>query len=184
MALIVTYDMSVSLRAASPTVRAVPGMTDEEVTAFLDEPGHLVRIGTTDDDGMPLVVPAWFVRDGERLLVTPRERSAWFGHLRRDPRACFTIDEEVGSFRKVVARGAVDLVHDLGEDDAWRETYRRIALRYVPEVWADAYLRDTWNEPRALIGLHLGSARVTTWRMPVAGEDPLAVWAPRYYHRS
>ena len=158
-------------------------MTSEEVAAFLGEPGHLVRIGTVDPHGLPLVVPTWFVLHGDILLVTPRERSTWFSHLRRDPRACFTIDEETGSYRKVVLRGAIDVVHDLGHDDEWRDTYREIALRYVPEAWADAYLQDTWDEPRALIGMRLSNAQVTTWRMPGAGENPLAVWAPRYYHR-
>src|SRR3712207_9047834 len=83
-------------------------MTSAEVADFLDEPGHLVRIGTTDDDGMPLVVPTWFiVRDGT-FLVTPRERSAWFSYLRRDPRVCFTVDETAGPYRKVVLRGRVE----------------------------------------------------------------------------
>src|SRR5687767_214459 len=102
----------------------MPGMTDEEVTAFLDEPGHLVRIGTVDRDGAPHVVPTWFiVRDGV-FLVTPRERSAWLGHLRREPRICFTVDEEAGAHRKVVLRGTVQVVHDLGHDDEWRDIYR------------------------------------------------------------
>jgi nitroimidazol reductase NimA-like FMN-containing flavoprotein (pyridoxamine 5'-phosphate oxidase superfamily) len=162
----------------------VPGLTSEEVAAFLDEPGHLVRIGTTDDAGMPLVVPTWFIVRGGRFLVTPRERSSWFAHLRRDPRVCFTVDEQAGAYRKVVLRGRVEVVHDLGHDDEWRDVYRAITLRYVPEAFGDAYLQDTWDEPRALLGLPLDAAEVTTWRMPVReGEDPLAVWAPRYYHR-
>jgi nitroimidazol reductase NimA-like FMN-containing flavoprotein (pyridoxamine 5'-phosphate oxidase superfamily) len=161
----------------------VPGLSDDEVVAFLDEPGHLVRIGVVDEAGAPLVVPAWFVlRDGT-FFVTPRERSAWFGHLRRDPRVCFTVDEERPPYRKVVLRGAVRVVHDVGEDDAWRDLYRAITLRYVPEEWGEAYLADTRDEPRALLGLDLDAAERTTWRMPARpGEDPLDVWAPRYYH--
>ena len=162
----------------------MPGMTSEEVAAFLDEPGHLVRIGTTDDSGMPLVVPTWFTVEDGVFLVTPRERSAWFSYLRRDPRVCFTVDEVASPYRKVVLRGRVSVVHDLGHDDEWRDVYRRITLRYTPEEWADAYLQDTWDEPRALLGLALADAEQTTWRMPAReGEHPLAVWAPRYYHR-
>ena len=159
-------------------------MTTDEVQRFLDEPRHLVRIGTVDPSGAPHVVPTWFiVRDGS-FLVTPRERSAWFGHLRADPRVCFTVDEERSPQRKVVLRGRVQVVHDLGEDDAWRDVYRAITLRYVPEEWGDAYLKDTWDEPRALLGLRLDDAETMTWRMPHRpGEGPLAVWAPRYYHR-
>jgi len=162
----------------------MPGLTADEVAAFLDQPRHLVRIGTVDESGTPLVVPTWFiVRDGT-FLVTPRERSAWLGHLRRHPRVCFTVDENDPPYRKVVLRGTVRFVHDLGHDDEWRDVYRAITMRYVPEEWGDAYLTDTHDEPRALLGLDLANAETTTWRMPAhPGENPLAVWAPRYYHR-
>jgi hypothetical protein len=87
--------------------------------------------------------------------------------------------------RKVVLRGTVTTVHPLGADDAWRDVYRRITMRYVPVEWGESYLADTRDEPRALLGLSLAEAEMTTWRMPSRpGEDPLAVWAPRYYHRS
>ena len=161
----------------------MPRLSEDEVASFLDEPGHLVRIGTVDEHGAPLVVPTWFVVRGGTFLVTPRARSTWLGHVRRDPRVCFTVDEERPPYRKVVLRGEAHVVHEVGEDDAWRDLYRAITLRYVPEEWGDAYLRDTADEPRALLGLDLGTAARTTWRMPaVRGEDPLDVWAPRYYH--
>jgi hypothetical protein len=35
-----------------------------------------------------------------------------------------------------------------------------------------------------LYSVDLDRSEVTTWRMPAQpGENPLAVWAPRYYHR-
>jgi len=161
----------------------VPRLTESEVTRFLSEPGHLLRLATTDHDGMPLVVPIWFIYEDECVFFTPRERSAWRTYLDRDRRVCLLIDESAGAMRKVVATGRAQLVHGLGSDDEWRDRYRRIALRYVPEAFADAYLRDTIDEPRALYGVALADSVVTTWRMPGPGEDPLAVWAPRYYHR-
>jgi nitroimidazol reductase NimA-like FMN-containing flavoprotein (pyridoxamine 5'-phosphate oxidase superfamily) len=158
-------------------------MTDTSVAAFLDEPGHLLRLATTDDSGAPSVVPIWFIHDAGRILFTPRERSAWRSHITRDPRVCLLIDEDVHPYRKVVINGTAIEVHSLGDDDRWRDLYRRIVLRYVPEQWGDAYQQDTIDEPRALYAVDLDGAGITTWRMPVAGEDPLAVWAPRYYHR-
>jgi nitroimidazol reductase NimA-like FMN-containing flavoprotein (pyridoxamine 5'-phosphate oxidase superfamily) len=159
----------------------MPKMTAEEITSYLDEPGRLVRIGTVDADGLPLVVPTWFIVEDGELLVTPRERSSWFTNLRRAAsKACFTID---GDGCQVIVRGQPRVVHPLGEDDAWRDVYRRISIRYLPEAAADAYLTDTWNEPRALLGLRLSEAKLTSWRFPMRpGEDWLDVWAPRYYH--
>ena len=39
----------------------MPKMTASEVDTFLGEPGHLLRLATTDDAGAPLVVPIWFI---------------------------------------------------------------------------------------------------------------------------
>ena len=46
----------------------MPGLSDDQVAAFLDEPGHLARIATTDVDGMPRVLPLWFVHIDGRIL--------------------------------------------------------------------------------------------------------------------
>jgi len=51
-----------------------------------------------------------------------------------------------------------------------------------PEA-ADAYVDNTDDQPRALLGLSLhgeGTKRVT-WRMPVGDEDPTGIWHRRYF---
>ena len=156
-------------------------MTQAEAADYLDAPGRLVRIGTVDANGAPMVVPTWYIVEDGVFMVTPRERSSWFTNLQRDPRVCFTVD---GDGCQILIRGAVHVIHGLGSDDAWRDVYRRITLRYLPSELGDAYLQDTWDEPRALLGLPLAEATLTTWRFPGrrAGEDWLDVWAPRYYH--
>jgi nitroimidazol reductase NimA-like FMN-containing flavoprotein (pyridoxamine 5'-phosphate oxidase superfamily) len=163
----------------------VPKMTIDELDGFLDEPGHLLRLGTIGIDGLPRVVPIWFVHRDGALWFTPRARSAWLADLRVLPAVCATIDESLHPMRKLIARGRAEMIHDLGEDDAWRELYRSIACRYTPERFADAYLTDTVDEPRALFRLVLADSEVSTWRMPLVerGEDPLAVWSKQYYHR-
>ena len=161
----------------------MPGLTDDELAEFLNEPGHLLRLGTVDPDGMPRVVPIWFLFDENKIWFTPRARSAWLEDLRANPAVCCTIDEANGLLRKLVTRGQATLEHDLGEDDQWRDRYRTIALRYTPESFADAYLNDTITEPRALFSLDLSDAEVASWRMPGKGEDRLAVWSKKYYHR-
>jgi nitroimidazol reductase NimA-like FMN-containing flavoprotein (pyridoxamine 5'-phosphate oxidase superfamily) len=163
----------------------MPALTNDELDRFLDEPGHLLRLGTIGTDGMPRVVPIWFIARDGAIWFTPRAKSAWLGDLRDDPAVCATIDESEHPMRKLIARGRAELVHDLGDDDAWRDLYRSIACRYTPERFADAYLADTIDEPRALWRLALSDAEVSTWRMPQVerGEHPLAVWSKQYYHR-
>jgi nitroimidazol reductase NimA-like FMN-containing flavoprotein (pyridoxamine 5'-phosphate oxidase superfamily) len=158
----------------------VPALRDDEATAFLAERGHLLRIATVDPDGVPRCVPVWFVAEEGKLFVTPRERSAWWHDVQERPVASMVVDETEAPYRKVMVRGTVEIVHGLGHDDAWRDRYRRIAERYLTHEAADRYLAGTWDEPRALIAMPLAGA--TTWRMPLAGEDPAGIWAPRYYH--
>jgi nitroimidazol reductase NimA-like FMN-containing flavoprotein (pyridoxamine 5'-phosphate oxidase superfamily) len=157
----------------------MPKLTANEQEAFLAELGHLARVATVNSDGVPLVVPVWFIAEDGKVFVTPRERSEWWSHLSANPYACIVIDEEVRPWRKVLVRGKIEIVHDLGHDDLWRDQYRRIACRYVPEREADAYMRNTHEERRALLAMPLAGA--TTWRMPIEGEDPKGVWAPKYY---
>jgi PPOX class probable F420-dependent enzyme len=159
----------------------MPKMTDDEVRSFLDEPGHLVRIGTIDDDGWPRVVPTWFIRQDDDVVFTPRSPAVFLANLRRDQRVGLSIDEDPLPYRKVTVQGTARIVHEPGADDEWRDLYRAIACRYVPDDVAEDYIQNTIDQPRALIGVSLADARVSTWRMPAEGEAPTGIWARRYY---
>lgn len=159
----------------------MPQLSAEEVARFLDEPGHLVRIGTVDADGMPRVVPTWFVVVDGRLLFTPRAPAIFLRNLRRDPRVGLSVDEQALPYRKVTVQGHAEILHEPGEDDRWRAIYRSIALRYLRAEAADAYLGETADQPRALVAVDLGTARCTTWRLPDRGEDLTGIWHRRYY---
>ena len=54
-------------------------------------------------------------------------------------------------------------------------------MRYVPEDGARAYVTGTDDQPRALLGVRLAEAKVSTWRMPVGDEAGTGIWARRYY---
>jgi PPOX class probable F420-dependent enzyme len=159
----------------------MPKMTADEVRAFLDEDGHLVRIGTVDEDGWPRVVPTWFLRQGDDLVFTPRSPAAFLANLRRDPHVALSIDEDRLPYRKVTVQGTARTLYEPGADDEWRDLYRAIACRYVPNEVADAYIEHTIDQPRALIAVSTTDARVTTWRMPAVGEAPTGIWARHYY---
>ncbi len=159
----------------------MPKLSDSERDAFLAEPGVLMRIAVVRADGSPLVTPIWFLFEDESIYFTPREKSEWFTCLRRDPRVALCIDEQPLPYRKVLLDGRAELVHDIGEDDTWRDLYRRIATRYVPQAEAERYVQNTIDQPRGLYRLALGDATVTTWRMPLEGEAPESIWHDRYY---
>lgn len=160
----------------------MPRLTQTEVDEFLATRGVLMRIATVDGDGHPHVTPIWFVYEDGRVWFTPREQSAWLQHIRAHPRIAVTIDEEAAPYRKVIVEGEATIVHDLGEDDVWRDRYRRISERYTTPEGAGAYITNTIDQPRALMALELDSCKVTTWRMPRAGEARSGIWHRRYFH--
>ncbi len=162
----------------------MPKLTAEAMKAFLEEPGHLVRIGTVDTSGQPWVLPAWFIAKDERLYVTLRGQTRFWENLVHNPKASFLIDEYARPARKVVVNGEVELVHDVGHDDEWRDLYREITERYTTPERAAAYLAATKSVLRRLIALPLAGSQVTTWRLPLGGEDPAGIFAKRYWRNS
>lgn len=159
----------------------MPKLKATERDQFLQEPGVVMRIAVVRADGSPLVTPIWFIHENNAIYFTPREKSEWFNCLRRDPRVALSIDEQVMPYRKVLVEGAAELVHDVGEDDDWRDLYSRIAQRYVGIEGARQYIQNTIDQPRGLYRVAIEHATMVTWRMPVEGEASMGIWASRYY---
>jgi nitroimidazol reductase NimA-like FMN-containing flavoprotein (pyridoxamine 5'-phosphate oxidase superfamily) len=159
----------------------VPVLSTAERDDFLAERGIVMRIAVVRADGSPLVTPIWFLHEDGAIYFTPREKSEWFACLRSDPRVSLCIDEQPLPYRKVIVEGRAELVHDVGEDDVWRDLYRRIAKRYVDDADAEAYVQNTIDQPRGLYRVVMSEAQLKTWRMPVAGEAPEGIWHKRYY---
>ncbi len=159
----------------------MPKLSESERDRFLDEPGMIMNIATVDADGAPLVTPIWYIHEEGRIWFTPRQHSEWLRHIRNDNRVALSIDEPALPYRKVVVRGRASIDHEVGEDDAWRDRYRRIAQRYIPLDDANAYVDGTDDQPRALCSVVLAEAQVRSWRMPVEDEPYQGIWARRYW---
>lgn len=159
----------------------MPKLDAEEREAFLDERLHLLRVATVDEGGMPRLAPVWFIHEAGEILFTPRSQSVFLANLRRDGRAALSVDEDALPYRKVSVQGTCEIRHDVGQDDAWRDTYRRIVERYLDVDAAARYLRATADQARALVAMPLADAEVTSWRMPLEGEPATGIWASRYY---
>lgn len=166
----------------------MPKLQPEEITEFLSERNHLLRLATVDTDGMPRISPVWCTHrrgDGAgslgSILFTPRERSVFLANVRRDARIALSIDEDALPYRKVSVQGRAQILHDVGNDDEWRDVYREIACRFLEPDAADRYLAATHDQPRALLAVDLDDADVTTWRMPTGDESATGIWAASYY---
>ena len=159
----------------------MPKLTKSEQTNFLATPGVLMRIACVRNDGSPLIAPIWFIHQDDAIYFTPRAQSEWFSCLRQENRISLCIDEQNLPYRKVIVEGQAELIHDLGEDDKWRNLYHQIARRYVPNEAADAYVQNTIDQERALWRLSLTNSSVKSWRMPLDHEPANGIWHQRYY---
>ena len=159
----------------------MPKLTYNEQEEFLATPGILLRIACVRADGSPLITPIWFICENDAVYFTPRAQSEWFDCLRHESRVGLCIDEQNLPYRKVIIEGRAELLHDLGEDDTWRDLYRRIAQRYIPEEAAEAYVQNTIDQERALWRVALTGSSVKSWRMPVDNEPANGIWHQRYY---
>jgi PPOX class probable F420-dependent enzyme len=159
----------------------MPKLEDSERDAFLLERGVMMHIATVGADGAPLVTPIWFAYEDGRIWFTPRQHSEWLKNLRRDDRVALSIDESVHPYRKVVVRGRARIDHEIGHDDVWRDLYRRIANRYLPEEAANGYVDGTDDQPRALCSVDLAEVEQRSWRMALEGEPAHVIWAKRYW---
>ena len=159
----------------------MPKLTKKEQVDFLATPGILLRIACVRADGSPLITPIWFIYDNNAVYFTPRAQSEWLACIRHDSRVALSIDEQDLPYRKVIIEGRAELLHDLGEDDIWRDLYRRIAGRYIPEDAAEAYVQNTIDQERALWRVALSESSVKSWRMPEDDEPANGIWHQRYY---
>src|SRR4051794_23561628 len=111
-------------------------LTPMECLAFLASGVRTGKLGLGGGSG-PIVVPIWFVVDGEDLVFTTGEATAKARRLRADPRAALCCDDEAFPFGFVQARGPVALREATpGELLPWTT---RIAARYVPADRAGAF---------------------------------------------
>jgi PPOX class probable F420-dependent enzyme len=106
----------------------VPSITDPEVRAFLTEGTRTGKLSYLSADGRPLVVPVWFVLDGDDLVFNTAKGTAKGRYLARDPRVSLCVDLEVPPYAYVQVQGDAELSEDPGE---LLRTATAIGARYM-----------------------------------------------------
>ena len=134
-------------------------LTDEEINRLLDM-RLIANLATIDDDGGIHLVPMWFRRDGNHILMPTSRYTLKYRNLCARPRASVMIDVSRSGLdlRGVLIRGPVEII----EGDSARALNRSIHLRYVtPEglsLGAVTYLREGDD-----VTLKIAMERMVTW---------------------
>ncbi len=87
-------------------------MATHECWDFLCSPVRTAQLATVRADGRPHVVPIWFDIDDETLIFTTWHKAVKAANLRRDPRVCLSVDDQVPPFCFVQLEGTVSLSTD------------------------------------------------------------------------
>ncbi len=103
-------------------------MTPEQRRAFLMAGTMTAKLAVTRADGSPHVAPVWFVLDGDDVMLTTGAGSLKGRVLRRDPRACVSVDDQAPPFSFVIMHGTAELSSDPDSRLAWATA---IGARYM-----------------------------------------------------
>jgi PPOX class probable F420-dependent enzyme len=139
-------------------------LTSDELSEFLYQP-YLARLATVQEDGAPHIVPVWHDYDGQALYIVARARSAYVGHIQREPRVALSIVEGA----QVLIQGRAEIVEGPAVGGRWVDIAYRMARKYGGPGGAD-YIDSTLDRPRTLI--RITPDKIVSW----TGEG----WHPRY----
>ncbi|WP_280235539.1 PPOX class F420-dependent oxidoreductase [Nocardia cyriacigeorgica] len=103
-------------------------LTDPAVRDFLTYGTRTAKVAFTASDGRPVVVPVWFVVEGEELVFNTGKSSAKGKAFARDGRIALCVDLEERPYAFVQVQGTVTLSEDL---DELVRTATAIGARYM-----------------------------------------------------
>ncbi len=113
-------------------------MSHDEYQQFMMHGTRTGKLATVRKDGLPHVVPIWFMLDGDDLIFMTGERTVKGYNMRRDGRVCLCVDEETPPYAFVQVTGTVQLSDNLDEMLHWGT---RIGGRYMGEELAETFGR-------------------------------------------
>lgn len=80
-----------------------------DVRRFLEEPGRFAVVATLDSDGSVHQAVAWYLLDGDALILNSRVGRRWPTNLQRDPRVSVAVAD---AYRWVSLRGRVQVIEE------------------------------------------------------------------------
>lgn len=125
-------------------------MTEAQWRTFALEGTRTGKVAVTRSDGRPLVVPIWFVLDGDAPVFMTSGQSLKGRSLLRDGRICMCVDDERPPYAFVRFDGRAEVSEDLDEMLVWSTL---ISHRYMGADQAEEYGRRNAVKGELLVRL-------------------------------
>jgi DNA-binding IclR family transcriptional regulator/nitroimidazol reductase NimA-like FMN-containing flavoprotein (pyridoxamine 5'-phosphate oxidase superfamily) len=127
-------------RALALAVGSLPGpderqwelsgpIEQDELDIFLGQ-GIVATLSYLSDDGYPSTIPLWFDWDRDSFWLLPRAGAEWTQHVIRNPRVSLAVSESTPPLRRVLVRGAVEVVAD-SDGQRNQQLVARLSRRYA-----------------------------------------------------
>jgi len=157
--------------------RADVRMSDEEVTAFLEQ-SRTATIATMGSDGFPHLVAMWYGLLDGRVYFETKVKSQKVVNLRRDPKVSCSVEagESYDQLRGVAIEGTATVIDDTTSDEYWA------AAVSVFERYQGAYTAELRPSVERMMNrrvvIRIDPTRVRTWdhrklglpAFPIAGS--------------
>ena len=144
-----------------------------EMDAFLDEPGHMVRVCTVNKSGMPHVVPLCYKfqpDDGTFFLSTGAD-AVTVKNLQRGSPISLCIDDDKPPFRAVIVEGEADVSESLGTD---HEGFKIIVDQFFgPEAWENYKNSPTAKKIRVRVTVRPKKWKWWDFRRGLTGSEKI-----------
>ncbi len=117
----------------------LPGMSEEELGSFLQEP-WIAKLGTLNPDGSIQMTPLWFEKTNDVFRFNTWEDTDAARNLQRDSRASLLIDSTEFPYRGVHYTGEAEVDTKESDPEEIAEMYERYrgdyetALEYANEL--------------------------------------------------
>src|SRR3989442_15677066 len=113
---------------------SVPGMSQPEIDEFLANSKILLRLGTVDLKGDPMIHPVWYHYMNGKLYLMTYKNSLKVRNMNRKNAVYFSVDTEATPTRPnkgVKGKGTATIVKDLGKSVSVSE---KIVTKYLGSV--------------------------------------------------
>ena len=91
--------------------------TQAQIDAFLATPSLLGRLATVSPQGIPHVVPVWFLWEDDAVWVSSYRSTRKIGDLERNPKCAIVIDVGVNRIDDPTKKSGYRLVGDVAYDE-------------------------------------------------------------------
>lgn len=112
----------------------VPGLSDEELDAFLREGAWVAKVATHNEDGTIRITPLWYEVEDGGLRFNTWERTEAAANLRRDPRASVLVDSTEQPYMGVHFTGEAEVDTEASTPEQIGEMFARYRGGYQPAV--------------------------------------------------